>query len=267
VSLDQPMTLISAHRGGVGQNVDLENTREALETANSLACEFVEFDVQRLGDGALVLYHDDKLVCDGVEQALESFDKARFEELAPNHLGFEDALKILAGRKRAHIDFKFRSPPELRVNPDECWEVGAAQVAIDILGDNNLIITTLEDDSVTVMRNWARHRYPWLLVGLSLGRKVSNLSRPQAVRIRLSELFPARRIRRCDANLIVAQKRLARIALARFARRRKLPLLVWTVDENEELDYWLRNNRAWLVTTNFPDVAAALRNDSRHAQT
>lgn len=255
------MVLLSAHRGGVGLNVALENTREAMEAARTLKCEFIEFDLQRLGDGTLVLFHDDKLVCNGVERPLDSYDEASFAQVATNYLGFEEALRILAGHKRAHIDIKFRSPAALRSNPDECWEVRATQLAINILGNGNLIVTTLEDHSVAVVRDWARDRYPWLLVGLSLGREVSALSRLGAIRTRLSELFPARRIRRCDANLVVAHKRLARMKLAGFARRHGLPLLVWTVDDAAELSYWLRDNRAWLITTNFPELAMSLRRD------
>jgi glycerophosphoryl diester phosphodiesterase len=36
-------------------------------------------------------------------------------------------------------------------------------------------------------------------------------------------------------------------------------LLVWTVDDPVSLRYWLRPGRAWLVTTNVPGRALALR--------
>jgi glycerophosphoryl diester phosphodiesterase len=255
-------TLVSAHRGGVGTNVGLENTREGLEAALALDCEYVEFDVQRLGDGFLVVSHDDKLVFEGVEHCLEDLDRAEFEQYATNPLAYEEALSLLAGEKRAHIDLKFCSPSDLRVNCDECWEVQAAQTAFEILGEGNFIVTTVEDVSVEVLRKWSRRRHPWLLVGLSLGRGVGGMKVGRAIRQRLSDLFPARRVRKSGANLIVAKKNLARLTLFRFASRRELPLLVWTVDKSTELAYWMLRKQAWMVTTNVPKLAVAIRDAS-----
>ena len=52
---------------------------------------------------------------------------------------------------------------------------------------------------------------------------------------------------------------LALASLARFARRAGLPLVVWTVDHPVLLRYWMRPGRAWLVTTNRPERALAIR--------
>ena len=47
--------------------------------------------------------------------------------------------------------------------------------------------------------------------------------------------------------------------VAGFARRARLPLLVWTVDHPLLLRYWLRPGRAWMVTTNRPELALSIR--------
>ena len=58
---------------------------------------------------------------------------------------------------------------------------------------------------------------------------------------------------------MVAHHTLARLGVAAYARRRELPLLVWTVDSQESLRYWMRPGRAWLVTTNQPGLALRVR--------
>ena len=58
---------------------------------------------------------------------------------------------------------------------------------------------------------------------------------------------------------MVAKDVLARLGVAGFARRRGLPLLVWTVDSERSLRYWMRPGRAWLVTTNQPGLALEVR--------
>jgi glycerophosphoryl diester phosphodiesterase len=61
------------------------------------------------------------------------------------------------------------------------------------------------------------------------------------------------------ADVVVARHTLARLGMAWLARRRGLPLLVWTVDGERSLRYWLRPGRAWMVTTNEPELAMRLR--------
>ena len=93
----------------------------------------------------------------------------------------------------------------------------------------------------------------------SLGRSVRRLSWLRRIDVRRSELFPHVRIRHSRANLVVAHHLLAQLGVAAYARRRHLPLLVWTVDSERSLRHWLRPGRAWLVTTNHPGLALTVR--------
>ena len=129
--------------------------------------------------------------------------------------------------------------------------------AVDRLGADQLLVTTLDDDGVRAVRDWADAEGHDLLVGLSLGRGVRDIPVLHGLRIRLTELFPGARYRDAGANLVVAHHWLARLRVRRFARRHRLPLLVWTVDTPRSLAYWMRPGRAWLVTTNEPEVALA----------
>ena len=109
------------------------------------------------------------------------------------------------------------------------------------------------------MRDWAEAEGLDLLVGLSLGRRVRGLPLLRQLSIRLSELRPRARYVESRANLVVAKHTIARFGVAAFARRRGLPLLVWTVDTADSLQYWMKPGRAWLVTSNNPELALTAR--------
>lgn len=237
--------LVSAHRCGAGRERALENTQRAVDLALNIDAEFVEFDVQRCGDGTLVLSHDDTVKINGRRVRLEQLTYAQAQTADGTPLlRYECVLQQLQARKRAHIDLKFTSPPSIYARPESTYEVAAVKVAIAALGAENLIVTSMEDCSVKAVREWAASSgHPDLLVGLSLG----------------SEFFPKSRYRECGANLVVANHRLARLSAARFARRANLPLLVWTVDDRLSLRYWLKPGRAWMLTTNHPLTALDMR--------
>lgn len=215
------MTLISAHRC---------LTAAAIEHAIALGVEYVEFDVQRISDGSLVLLHD--LV----------------DELPPDTIAYHEALDLLAGRASAHLDLKLRG-----------GEIPIVAEAIERLGTDHLLVTTGHDDAVRALRAWADEQGHDLRVGLSLGRGVKGFSLWYALKVRVSEIFPGVRYHQSRANVVVAHHTLARLRVGRFARRHRLPLLVWTVDTPRSLAYWMRPGRAWLVTTNEPSLALGLR--------
>jgi len=257
------MTLISAHRCGAGDERSLENSRTALLRALDLGVDLVEFDVQRCADGTFVVHHDPAVEVEGV---LTPLDELSYAELVAHHDGvlqYDEVLRELAGRARAHVDLKFTSPAPSYADPCSTHEVAATREAVEVLGAPDVIITTLEDESVRAVRAWSRERHPELLVGLSLGRDVREMRWAHGLRTRLSELLPARRYGATDANLVVGHHLVARLGVARWARRRNLPMLVWTVDDPAALAYWIGTGRAWAVTTNFPQVAVDVRGENR----
>jgi len=229
--------LISAHRMGAKGDRSRENSLPALEEALALGVDYVEFDVWRRDDGSFVVAHD------------------------PEHdrgLPYEAVLAAFDGRAHAHIDLKFTSPHEA-YEAGAAWEVEAARRAVEVLGHDRMIVTTGHDLAVRAVRDWGDAEGLDLMVGLSLGRSVRNLSWLRRLEVRRSELFPHVRIREARANLVVAHHLLARLGVAAYARRRGLPLLVWTVDGPRGLRYWTRPGRAWLVTTNQPGLALKVR--------
>jgi len=229
--------LVSAHRMGAGGDRARENTLPALEDALALHVDYVEFDVWRRDDGSYVVAHD------------------------PQHdlgLAYDVVLRAFEGRAHAHIDLKFTSPAPA-YDEGRAWEVEAARMAVDVLGHERMIVTTGHDRAVRAVRDWGDAEGLDLRVGLSLGRSIRRLSMLRRITVLREELFPHVRIRESRANLVVAHHLLARFGVAAYARRRGIPLLVWTVDSPRGLRYWLRPGRAWLVTTNHPGPAMEMR--------
>jgi len=249
--------LVSAHRFGAGPNRARENTIEALEAALELGVDFVEFDVQRCLDGVFVVSHDSRvLLGDDHRVPISSLTVSQLELLLGHVTRYDDVLTRIAGRARAHIDLKFTSSGGEH-------EVAAVRRAEAVLGEEHLVVTTLDDDAVRAVRDWSDAEGLEVLVGLSLGRSVRGLPWRRQLGVRLSELLPRVRYRRSRANVVVAKHTLARLGVAWFARRQGLPLLVWTVDTEDSLRYWLRPGRCWLVTTNYPDLAMRVRDGLR----
>jgi glycerophosphoryl diester phosphodiesterase len=227
--------LISAHRGGAGHEVTGENTVAAVERAVALGVDYVEFDVQRRPDGSLVVLHED----DGRVDAVR----------------FDDVVAAL-GRARAHLDLKFGSP-------DGQAEVDAVRRALAVLGPGPHVATTGRVRTARALRAWADAEGADLKVGISIGGSVAGLPLLEQGRRRWAELFPWRKVAASGADVIAAHHLLAFLTLRRLARRRGLDLLVWTPDHSLLLRHWLRPGRAWLVTTNHPARALAIRRRHR----
>lgn len=254
-----PMALISAHRCGADGQRQFDNTRAGIARALAGDAEYVEFDVQRCGDGALVLGHDSTVLWDGRSVPIEFLSRPELQAATGDTCSLEEALMILAGHKRAHIDLKFTSAEARYRTAEHTDEVRAAGLAQAIMGTGGFIITSLEDRSVRAVRDWSDQQGLSIPVGLSLGRGLSEvpwLARPG---VRLSERFPGARLRASRANLVVAHQQLARLGLARWAARHELALLVWTVDEPAALSRWLSDPHVGTVTTNRPQLAAQIR--------
>ena len=173
---------------------------------------------------------------------------------------YDEVLAAVDGRARAHLDLKFTSPDEAYDDPGATYEVAAVRRAA-----RGARRRPPDRDHRTTTGRCARSatgptpRATSCSSGCRWAARSAACRGRKQVRVRLSELLPRLRYRESRANLVVAQHMLARLGVAAFARRRHLPLLVWTVDTEKSLRYWLRPGRAWLVTTNQPGLALRIR--------
>ncbi len=227
-----PRPAISAHATAPA------TSRATLTAALASGAEFVELDVQRCRDGGFVVHHDD-----GVHEWTAAEVVA-----TTGALPLDEAVALLAGRARVHVDLK-----------SETGEVAAVRAVLDAVPASDVVVTSLEDATVRRLRDWADAEAPDLRVGLTLGREVRGRPVHRQATTRATELTPAARLRRCRADLVAAHHLIARLAAARVARRLGLPLVVWTVDDDAALRRWLAPGRARLVVSNRPERALALR--------
>jgi len=229
------MAAISAHAPRAG-------TIEAYARALATGAEYVEFDIRRTADGELAAFHDARA---GQGEAPGAISFARLCELA----GYEvprvaDVMALIAGRATGHLDIK-----------DAGGEERVVQMALDILGPGNFVVTTLEDESVAAVRA----RFPGVPTALSLGRDLGEVPRSRRAATRLSELLPMRRIRACRADWAAVNRRLARAGVLEQCHRAGIRVMIWTVDEDAEMRRWLADPRVTVLITNRPADAVALR--------
>ncbi|MDX6277394.1 MAG: glycerophosphoryl diester phosphodiesterase [Nocardioidaceae bacterium] len=239
------MALVSAHRGGAGDDHALQNTLAAYEAAIQAGCDFVEFDVRLTADGRPVLFHDDRLESGGRHRSISHHT---FDDFAGGLVELDALLTLIAGRVGAHVDLKVRG-----------GEIDIVASVIDALGVGNVIITTAEDSSVRTIQRWAHQHAPGLLVGLSSSARSHGRGLVPRWKAQIASGFPRLRIWLSGANLVVSHKLVARLSLKAYARRRGLQLVVWTVDGEDELSRWMNDPDVWMVTTNYPERAIAAR--------
>ena len=229
------MAAISAHGPRTGT---IEAYADALETG----AEYVEFDIRRTADGELAAFHDAR-TSPGDPLAVISY--ARLCALAGYPVPrVAEVMATIAGKATGHLDLK-----------DTGGEEQVVELALDILGPGNFVVTTLEDQSVAAIKA----RFPAVPAALSLGRDLDEVPRSRRAATRLSELFPMRRVRACRADWVAVHRRLAAAGVLAQCQRAGIKAMVWTVDEDTEIRRWLADRRVTVLITNRPADAVALR--------
>jgi glycerophosphoryl diester phosphodiesterase len=229
------MAAISAHGPRTG-------TIEAYAMASETGAEYVEFDIRRTADGELAVYHDPRT---RQGEVLAAISYPRLCELAGYRVPrVADVMTLIAGKATGHLDLK-----------DTGGEEKVVEMALDILGPGNFVVTTLEDRSVAAIKA----RFPAVPAALSLGRDLSEVPRASRAATRLSELFPMRRLRACRADWVAVHRRLAAAGVLARCHRAGIKTMIWTVDQDAEIRRWLADPRVTVLITNRPGDAVAMR--------
>jgi glycerophosphoryl diester phosphodiesterase len=231
--------LISAHRGGTGAGGigAAERYRRAIE----LGVDFVEFDVRRSLDEVMLICHD-PLTTSG-HAICEREYGALTQELAGEALTLDELLALTAGRVGLHLDLK-----------EAGYETAVVEAALGACRLQDLVITSGDAVVKTI-----KERHPQVRAGLSLGEELHGISPWIAAGTRLSELFPARRLRACHADFVAVHRQLAQLSVLRYCERAAIPAWVWTVDEEPEIARFMKDSRVTTLITNRPDIALRIR--------
>lgn len=234
---------ISAHSG---HDADGVRTVDDYARAVGTGAEYVEFDIRRTADGEFVAFHDPRT---GRGDLLASISYRSLCDQA----GYEvprvaDVMRAIAGRARGHLDLK-----------DTGGESEVVRLAIEILGPDAFIVTTLEDSSAAAVRA----AFPSLPVALSLGRDVRLATPCRWLRIRASELRPMRRITACGADWVAVNYKLAAAGVLAQCHENRIKAMIWTVNEDNAMRRWLADPRVSVLITDRPARAAELREAAR----
>jgi len=232
-------TLIDAHRGECG--IPGLPAAERYRRAISMGVDFVEIDVRRSADGVYINYHDERTPSN---RAVRRLTYAALEqELEAELMKVDEAMELVDGTVGLHVDVK------------ETGDEAAVVRLIQAGCAHSPVVFTGGDDSIRAIKE----TFPMVRAGLTLGEDLEGAPPWRYVRVRLSELFPGVRLRRSRADFAAVHQRLAGIRVLDYCARAHMPAWVWTVNDEVEIERFMRDPRVAVLITNRPDIALRFR--------
>jgi glycerophosphoryl diester phosphodiesterase len=253
---------VSAHRCGyaeLGTVGGHEDPLAGVAHSAQVGADYCEFDVRRCADGTFVVSHDADGGTGDSSVAVAELTWPELRDRAPGVCTLDallDALETCG--LGAHVDMKLRTPAEER-KAGATWELDAIAAVTARLDPSRVVVTSGVRATTSAIRAWATEHDAPVVVALSIGGNVRGMTWQNAVRRRWGELFPQLRFRLSEADAVAAHFALAMIRLARWTTHIGVPLLVWTVDSAWLQKRFMHDRRIWMVITNHPARAVALR--------
>lgn len=231
--------VLIAHRGA--RTYFHENTLEAFEKAIQLNADMIELDVRRIQNNLFVVYHDGSIDEKPIKDlAYEDICKSTRLKIPT----LEDVLKLTRSRIKLDIELK-----------EEGYEKEVVNFILKFLKEDEFVITSFNDNSLKKIKEV----FPKIRTGLILGKP--NPKNPFGTRI--SELFPFKRCRKINVDFIAPHWRLLKLGFLRRARKHKLPVFVWTVNEANLISKFLRDKRIDGIVTDKIEIAVQLKENSQ----
>jgi glycerophosphoryl diester phosphodiesterase len=254
--------LVSAHRCGYAELGNVgghEDPLAGIVHSAAVGADFVEFDVRRCSDGTFVVSHDADGGIGDDSTVIADLTWPELRERAPGVCTLDALLEALVSAGLgAHVDLKFATTAAAS-RAGESWERDLVEHLTAHLDPSRIVFTSGRRSVTTALRAWASEHDAPLVVALSIGGSVRGMTWRNAVRRRYGELFPVHRLKASEADAVAAHFALAMIRLARWTTHIGVPLLVWTVDKPWLQKRFLHDRRIWMITTNHPAAAVALR--------
>lgn len=227
--------VLIAHRGA--RTYFHENTIEAFEKAIRLNADMIEIDVRRTQNNLFVVYHDESIAEKPIKD-LAYGDICKFSRLKVPTL--DEVLTLTRSRIKLDIEMK-----------EEGYEKEVVNFILKFLKEDEFVITSFNDNSLKIIKEV----FPGIRTGLILGKP--NPKNPFGTWI--SELFPFERCRKINVDFIAPHWRLLKLGFLRRARKHKLPVFVWTVNEANLIRKFLREPRIDGIVTDKIEIAVQLK--------
>jgi len=230
--------IIIAHRGASA--FARENTIESFQKAIEMGADMIEFDVRRTKDHVLVAHHDELMEGKPIKDlAYEEIRKMARDQRFPLAT-LEEVLQCTKEKIKLDVELK-----------EEGYEKQCVELLLKYFNKDQFIITSFHDSCVKRIKE----DYPDLKVGLILG-----ISRPKFPTFTLlSELFPMRRCKKAGADFLVPNWELLKFGFLERMKRENIPVFIWTVNDEEMIRKFLRDERVDGIITDQPDLAISLR--------
>jgi glycerophosphoryl diester phosphodiesterase len=228
-----------AHRGA--HTYFHQNTLKAFEKAIRLNADMIELDVRRAQNNLFVVYHDECIDEKPIKD-LTYDDICKFTRLKVPTLN--EVLKLTQSRIKLDIEIK-----------EEGYEKEVVNFILKFLKEDEFVITSFNDNSLKTIKE----AFPEIRTGLILGKP--NPKNPCGTRI--SELFPIKRCQKINIDFLVPHWRLLNLGFLRRARKHRLPVFVWTVNEANLILKFLRDTRIDGIITDKIEIAVQLKQNSQ----
>jgi glycerophosphoryl diester phosphodiesterase len=211
--LDWPGPIPIAHRGGASEAP--ENTLPAFESAVQLGYRYVETDVHVTSDGVLLAFHDDHL--DRVTDREGEIASLPWSEVSKARVDGREPIPLLADLLGTWPDLRINIDPKHDAAVEPLAEVIEATGAVD-----RVCVGSFSDRRIDRLRALLGSRLCTSLGPLGILRVTLGVRPPGGV---------------ACAQVPVSTGRIE-VLTPRFlhnARRRGLPVQVWTIDEPAEI--------------------------------
>jgi glycerophosphoryl diester phosphodiesterase len=234
--LNHNLKWIIAHRGD--HSADPENTLRAFKAAALAGADMVEFDVRKLRDGTLVVFHDPAIGGLPLKELTlaEMRNEANKVELDIPTLG--QVLEFCAGRLAVDVELK-----------DQDCEEGVLQaIAAARFEASDYVLTSFDSSILKNLRDLRR-------TGIRTGLIVERQNPDRAVE----------EMERVDADWLVPEVEMLNSQAIEYFRTHGIRLLPWTVNERDDLNRLLREDAVTGVITDRTDIALELRSGLQKA--
>jgi glycerophosphoryl diester phosphodiesterase len=236
--------LVFAHRGA--KRVAPENTAPAFEAAIRLGADGIELDVQYSSDGKLVIFHD--LSLEKTSNGTGRVSAHTFEELraldAGSHFGpefagtmiptLDEALEVARGKLLVNIELKTIEVKQSGLGPD----------VVDVVRRHAMMDEVVISSFNPFALRKSKQAGPEIEHGLLLAADLPGWTRWGLT------------LRHSRADGLHPELGMATREYVAAAKRRNLPVRVWTVDDEAEMRR-LAGFGVDAIITDAPDVALA----------
>ena len=227
-------TKIISHRGRTS-NKSVDNTLGSINNAINLKIEIVEVDIRRTKDSQIICFHDPEID----EKRISELDYSEIIEINSHIPTLEQVLWSAKDKIDIEVELK-----------ESGYEKDVISIVLDYFGYDNFVMKSFDANVVREIKSIDEKISTGLLVG-------SSFSFGQFFSV-IKESFTCEAFDKSRADFISPYYKIFHAGwFFRFSRR-KIPIQVWTVND-EEVIRTLINQQVHSIVTDVPEVALEIR--------